>query len=242
MKKIAYLAVAAMMAATSVYAGGQTMEPTSSDPSWTGFYVGADVGYMWGHSDLYDVNGFNSSGNNPFSYHPDGGVAALHAGYQHLFRHRYLLGAEALGGYTGMDGAKQYPPYIGVRTGADSVAHTKDGAFIGLFARLGLVGWKKFLFYGKGGYVWTSVSNTFTDTDPTGTTLSGTTNPSRDGAGYGGGVEYAFNHHWTGRVDYTRYDFGNVTSTGTTAAGTVQHFRHSLDANSVLVGASYMFS
>jgi outer membrane immunogenic protein len=241
MKKIAYLAVATLLAASSVYAGGQTMEPTSSSPSWTGFYLGADAGYMWGTAGLYDLNSSYHASNvdNPFSYDPNGGLADLHAGYQHLFRDRYLLGGEMQGGWMGLDGKHQYPPYIGNPTRIDnSIASTSDGGFFSLAARLGFVAKKHMLFYAKGGYVWTGIRSTFTDTNPTGITLSQTTRPSRDGSLVGAGVEYAFNDKWSIRGEYDHYDFGTAESTGLGSNGTTYYFKHKLSSNAIAMGFS----
>ena len=102
MKKV-YIAALAIFASASVYAGGPTLEASvgSAAPSWTGFYVGGDIGYMWGDANLYDVNGYDSIGvnaNNPFTYKPDGAKADVRVGYNKLFGTMFLVGAEAEGG------------------------------------------------------------------------------------------------------------------------------------------------
>lgn len=245
MKKIVYSTLLALAASASVYAGGATMEPTAAGCDWTGFYVGADAGYMWGIASAYDVNGYNTSGasaNNPFGYYPDGGLAAAHLGYQKLFRDEILLGVEAQGGWMGLSGSHQYPPYVGDSTRVgDSVASVNSSGFGVLAGRLGIVIRNSVLFYGKGGYAWTGLYSTYTDTNATGITLSNTTKGRYDGWVAGAGVEYAFNCDWSARLEYDHYDFGKVTFSGLGSNGTTYNFNNTLTANAVQAGFSYLF-
>lgn len=245
MKKIAYLAAASMLAMATAYAGGLTAEPAAAGPHWTGFYLGGDAGYMWGSSTESEVYLFYSDPAENIHYHPRGGLISMHGGYQHLWARHYLTGLEVQTGWMGLSGKKQYGPYIGVSTRVDnSVAHTKGGLFVGLFGRLGLVEWKKVLFYGKGGFAWTDVSNTFTDSNATGTTLQNPSEPTRKGGAFGGGIEYSVDPHWTVSTEYMSWAFGNpVESKGEQASnGATFYFRHALYAHSVTVGASYHFA
>lgn len=244
MKKIAYLAAASMLAMATAYAGGPTAEPTSEGPHWTGFYLGGDFGYMWGESTATDVTGFNAA-DSKITYDPDGGLISMHGGYQHLWARHYLTGLEVQTGWMGLSGKKQYEPFIGVPTRVDdSIAHTKGGLFVGLFGRLGLVEWKKFLFYGKGGYEWSDVSNTFTDSNAIGTTLQNPSEPTRKGGAFGGGMEYSVDPHWTVTAEYMSWAFGDPVESKAELAstGVAHYFRHALHAHSVTVGASYHFA
>ena len=240
MKKVICV-VLAMMASACVYAGGPDRELTARlFYDWTGFYVGANAGGIWGKANLYDVNEYNGTDVRNFNYNPDGGLVALHFGYENLLGRVFLLGAEAQGGWISLKGSRQYPPYIGVRGSNDSVASTNDGGFFSLVGRFGFVAWQRILFYGKGGWAWTGISNTFIDTDPEGITLSNTTSPKRNGSVFGGGIEYAFTNDYSGRVEYGYYNFGTVTSSGL-AFGDAFHFNHKLTAKSVTLSVSRKF-
>lgn len=190
-----------------------------------------------GDASLFDVNGYNSSGNNPFSYSPKGSLIGVHLGYEKLFRKKLVLGAEARGGYDDLSGSRQYPPYIGVRGSDDSVAHTKDGGFISLLGRLGFVIRDKILFYGLTGWTWSS-EHSFIDTNATGITLSNITKPSRDAWLTGAGIEYAFRNKWSARFEYDHQNYGSVTSSGLGSDSISYRFRHKLISDGFQIGIS----
>lgn len=205
--------------------------------NWTGFYFGGHAGYIWGRADHLDVDGYNSVGDT-FSYTPSGFLGGGHTGFN--WQAGWLVfGAEIDGGYMGLTGSAQYPPYVGVRTVNDSRAITDDGWYAAATGRLG-VAWNNLLLYGKGGWVWTSMRSRFIDSDPIGTTLvTGTSTGNRDGWTAGGGVEYGFTPNWTGRIEYAHYDFGTARHTATSAGGGLFRFDHRLTADSVVVGVTY---
>ena len=236
LKKVLYGAALVCGISSSAFAGGPTTEVADVTPSWTGLYAGADAGYIWGKATVLDVTGYNTL-NHSSGYDPAGGLADVHIGYQWLFASELLLGAELQGGWNGLSGTRQHPPYIGIRTGADSVAHTDSGGFGTLLARFGILMRQSTLFFVNGGWTWTGIENYYTDTDTTGTTLSNVTKPTREGYVVGGGVEYAFTPLWSGLLTYEHYDFGTVTSSAV-ASGTTYNFQHALTANSVTAGVN----
>ncbi|GEM_PF-6181668 len=248
MKKIAYIAAASMLAMATAYAGGQTMEPVASGPHWTGFYLGGDAGYMWGKAKESQVYSFYSPASErvDINYHPNGGIIAMHGGYQYLWARHYLTGLEVLTGWAGLSGKQQMSTLINDPTRVDnSIAHTKGGLFVGLLGRLGLVEWKNWLFYGKGGYAWTDISQTFTDSNGNGgALLLNPSEPTRNAALYGGGIEYAVNDSsWSVLAEYLRWDFGgSKESKAESNTGSTYYFKHYLTANSFTLGASYHFA
>lgn len=209
--------------------------------SWAGPYVGLTGGYTRGHSNVGDLNGYN--GPPPaanFGYNPDGGVAGLYAGYNFQFNW-FVTGIEAEAGYLGLDANAQYPPYVGVRGPGDSVAHTNAGWYGEVTGRVG-VAIPKFLFFAKGGCVFTDITNSYTDTDPAGTTLvSGTDTCNRRGWTVGGGLEYKITPSWIGRLEYAYYDFGTARNIALTPGGYPWSFDHSLTASVYTVGIAYKF-
>lgn len=207
--------------------------------NWTGWYLGLNAGYVWGTAETTDVNGYNSAGY-VIGYHPGGFQGGGQIGYNYQIG-QVVLGIEGEVGYLGLNKSQQYPPFVGVRTAADSVAHTSDGAYGVIAGRLGYA-FDNVLVYAKGGGIFTSIKSSFTDTDPTGTTLvSGTDTSRRNGWTVGGGVEYAIDRNWIARLEYAHYDFGTARNTAVSAGGTSYNFDHKLTADSVRVGVSYLF-
>jgi len=207
--------------------------------NWTGWYLGVNAGYVWGSAKTTDVTGYNLAGSD-ISYHPNGFQGGGQVGYNYQIG-QVVLGIEGEVGYLGLKKSEQYPPFVGVRTAADSVAHTSDGAYGVIAGRLGYA-FDNILVYVKGGGIFTSVRSSFTDTDPAGTTLvSGTDTSYRNGWTVGGGVEYAVDRNWIARLEYAHYDFGTASNTATSAGGANLTFDHKLTADSVRAGISYLF-
>lgn len=92
--KFAFLASLAMATpALAADLAPQVTEPVAYN--WTGLYVGAQAGYLWGNS-TYD--GAGSEDGPPFvsaSVDPKGGFGGAFAGYNYQFNGNYVVGVEA---------------------------------------------------------------------------------------------------------------------------------------------------
>jgi outer membrane immunogenic protein len=213
------------------------VQAASAQINWAGWYIGVNAGGIWGHSTATDVTGYNSAGST-ISYNPNGFQGGLHGGFNWQIT-PWVWGVEGELGFLSWASSAQYGPYIGVRSAADSVAHTSNGAFAVLAGRVGFT-FNNILLFAKAGGIFTTVKNSFTDTDPIGTTLvAGTDTANRNGWTVGAGLEYAWSVHWSSRVEYAHYDFGNVSHTALAAFGTPYTFRHSLTADSVRIGVTF---
>jgi outer membrane immunogenic protein len=208
--------------------------------NWTGWYVGADAGFAWGHASLSDRNGFNPNGS--FSYNPTGGVFNLNTEYNIQYGMAVIgLGVEL--GDLGISGNQQLASLAGAP--GDSIDQTRTDFYGAVTARLGFTPIDRVLLYGKGGFAFANVRNSFTDTNPTslanprGPFLS-TTSASNLNPGWtlGAGVEYAFTDRWVARLEYDHYDFGYQTTTGTNINGTYA-FRHAINDDTLRLGVSY---
>lgn len=240
---VALLSATAMGAVSANAADLPVKAPPIQPPpvvyNWAGFYVGAAGGYAWGNASATDVTGYNAAGFN-FSYTPDGGVGNIYGGYNFQFD-PFIVGVEGEVGYLGLDGSAQYPPFVGVRTAADSVASTDGGWYAAITGRVGVF-FENWLFFAKGGYAFTGIKSSYTDTDPTGTTLvSGTDTGNRNAWTVGGGVEYMFWTNWIARFEYAYYDFGTDSHTATSSGGGTFVFDHKLSASVVKGGIAYKF-
>lgn len=254
MKKLLLSSVAAfclVMPAGIAWAGA-TAAPAASasasdgmdgwfDPSvdWTGFYAGGAMGYDFGNVTVTDIDGYN--GPPPIKYDPDGVNAVVQGGYNWWFDPGWLLGVEAEVGYLGLDGRRQYPPYVGVRLPTDSRASIEGGFLATVTGRFGVT-FGHWLVFGKGGFAGAAPTVSYIDKDPAGTTLvSGThVNDFRSGYTGGGGVEFLFpSGEWSTRIEYDYYDFGHFTQKTKSAGGSTWRFRHAITSNVVKVSVAY---
>ena len=212
--------------------------PVAVPFTWAGWYIGLNGGYVWGRSTQTDITNYNLAGST-ISYNPRGFQGGAHFGYNWQIN-QIVLGIEGEVGYLGWKKSAQYGPYIGVRTAADSVAGTSDGVFGVIAGRLGYA-FDNTLLFVKGGGIFTGVKSSFIDTDPAGITLiSGTDTKNRNGWTVGGGLEHAFTRNWAVRVEYAHYAFGTASHTATGSNGVPYTFSHSLSADSVRVGLTYL--
>ncbi len=197
--------------------------------TWTGFYIGADIGGGWA-----SVRDNNVVGN--FNRNPAGVIGGGHVGYNYQIN-QFVIGLQGDFLGSGINDSKYFPlTDVTVKGGQDWL-----GSING---RLGLA-YDRALFYAIGGVAFTQSS----DTVSAGPTLArllpaGTPTtfryPQHSWTGFdiGGGVEYAFTNNWTGRVEYRYYDFGgaNYLATGFGPNG-----HQNLSNNTVTVGLSYLF-
>jgi outer membrane immunogenic protein len=162
---------------------------------WTGFYMGAGVGYGWGTAQFIDPLALSASASPSVNGFLVSGVSGLNYQFSSV-----VVGAE------------------GDFTGAFVKGSANDSAGNALMADVfwtasitGRLGWAidRLLIYGKGGVAFDYDRDTVTV--PSGATVLGTT--YRTGWTIGGGVEYAVTEHWTGRLEYDYFTFASKALT-----------------------------
>jgi opacity protein-like surface antigen len=239
--------------AVAVAADLPVKAPSPAPPpiyNWSGFYVGGHAGYRWADANFSGPGYTFDPGIGPVafparseSYHPDGGIGGVQAGYNFMITPRILAGIE--GDFTWGSGSDS-------ATGGFSVNANDSFSFVSqtrlnwqstIRGRLGVVN-GPWLFYGTGGVAFTRVNWTDTSTftffgTPTASSSS-TFGNTLTGAAVGAGIEYMFNPNWIARLEYLYEDFGNVNvpfglgqQTGTLDLR---------DVNKVRVGISYKFN
>ncbi len=198
--------------------------------SWTGVYIGGQVGYDWGTTHYTDetfgvgIGGLSQSGV----------VGGGHVGYN------YELGGLGFGfGGGGF--------VVGIE-GDVNGASTHDSFFDGLataslhenedFSIRGRIGYAfdRFLVYGTGGGAYGNFHTSYDDG-------VGDVNPYNNGKfGWtvGGGVEYAIDNNWSVRAEYRYTDFGRITDAAIPAEG-LDDVSHHIRDNRVQAGFSYKF-
>ena len=167
--------------------------------SWTGFYIGGNVGYGWGNS-TFDYTPWALP---TYSYDlgsADGFFGGLQAGFNYQFANNVVVGLEADLEFAdmGSDNVLFAGPIPGV------IAAQSLDTFGTIRARLGYA-MDRFLPYITGGAAWANTNYT----GPWGWSSSST----NWGWTIGAGVEYALTNNWTVKAEYLYMDFAGENYT-----------------------------
>jgi outer membrane immunogenic protein len=192
-----------------------TKAPVIVPWSWTGFYLGGNVGYSWGHqsatvTDLAgdplvssgaDLDGVIGGGQIGYNYQINSVVLGIEADIQGS-------GQKGDGSFT-LAGTCPTVPTIAAlpcpgTTGADTDKLDWFGTVRG---RLGYAA-GRWLPYVTGGWAYGNGTISGTTTGSTSTTYSSSTNYT-EGWTVGGGLEWAFLDHWSAKFEYLYIDFGS---------------------------------
>ena len=167
--------------------------------SWTGFYLGGDVGYGWGRS---SGTGTDSAGLGltPYDYDTNGVIGGGFLGYNYQIN-QFVVGVEAdwqAADLKGNSGSFTNP-------GATYTFSTNVNNYGSLRGRLGYAV-DRWLVFATGGWAWgyASTSYAFTGSPP-----FSTNSGNRSGWTGGGGVEYAITNNWLARLEYRYTDLGS---------------------------------
>lgn len=195
--------------------------------TWTGGYVGGQVGYAWG----------DSTADYPFAdgsteIDPDGWLGGVYIGYNYQLPNNIVLGAEADVVYTDVDGRGQFAEFgVPLDGSFDSVDLNWSGAVRG---RIGYaVG--RFLPYFAAGVAFGDVD---TSADDLNADFVGSWSETYVGYTVGAGGEYAVTDNLIFRAEYRFTDFGSETFTATDPDS-----EHDVDlsTNEVRFGIAYKF-
>jgi outer membrane immunogenic protein len=188
--------------------------------TWTGLYLGLQIGYGWG-TDTLTVSPFGFGTN----FTPNGVVGGGHIGYNLQFN-QIVAGLE--GDVEGTDVSRSFSSG-GVRY---DTSIPVQGSIRG---RLG-VAFDRALLYATGGAEFASFETSvtgFRGVDQTSTTRTGWT--------VGGGIEYAVTGNWSIRAEYRFADFGRFSVATPITFGFGSFVNHHETENAVRAGVSYKF-
>jgi outer membrane immunogenic protein len=265
-------------AATSLFATGAlaadlaakapvyTKAPAYIEPAynWSGFYLGANLGYSWGNSDnSTTIDRFLTGlplpgaliGTNNASNSADGVIGGGQIGYNWQITN-WLVGLEADIQGSGEKGSSAITCLNCADDGTNIVTNLNQKLdwFGTVRGRIGILATPDVLLYGTGGLAYGEVNvgasatgNTGNGT-PTTVVLPGTSS-TRVGWTAGAGVEGHIGGNWTAKLEYLYMDLGTVSGgpaelTGIlvparTVAG-LSYSSHFTD-NIVRVGVNYHF-
>lgn len=192
--------------------------------TWTGFYVGANVGYGWntGTSRYYDP-AFGYAG----SSKTGGFVGGAQAGYNYQFG-MFVLGAETDIQYAAV-GNK------GASYGNTYFPGNSDGFFGTIRARAGLA-FDRALVYGTGGFAYGDIGGNVGYDPVLGYHRDNSTN---GGWTLGGGVEYGVTNNITAKVEGLYVD---LDTSGNYAQGARYTDRRDTEFGVLRAGLNYKFN
>jgi outer membrane immunogenic protein len=205
--------------------------------SWTGFYVGADLGGDFGSTKLTDTyTGLTTNR----SLNTSGVLGGGYVGYNYQVNQNFVLGVE--GDFQGSSNSN-------TTTWVDTAGNgwqlkTQQNWLASINGRLG-VAYDRALFYAIGGAAWAQGTGTLsfaTLNVPPYAAVSGSSTNTLSGWDIGGGIEYAFTPNWVGRVEYRYYDFNNYNLNSNGLLANLTNVRETTSINTVRVGLAYLFS
>jgi outer membrane immunogenic protein len=198
--------------------------------SWTGCYIGGNVGGVWIRKDETLTTTFGPAGpGTAFGSHDaDSVIGGVQGGCNYQVG-GWVFGVQGDYSWTDANGShvnSRFP------TWTDS-SNTKSLASV--TGRVGYA-WDRLLGYVKGGGAWEK--DDYTITAPFGIA---TASETRSGWTVGVGLEYAFTNWLTGFVEYDYYDFGTRSNAFITPAGTPFSIDIKETKNLVKVGLNWKF-
>jgi outer membrane immunogenic protein len=215
------------------------------DPaSWTGLYIGADVGFKATESN-WTTTGASFTALTSDTSRPTSGNSfrfAGHAGYNYQFAPQWVAGIEGDFGWADKTVTVTGSPAPGTfNFAADSIA-VKTGYDASLRGRAGYLLTPMTMVYATGGAAWQRLEaqrnvpvsfccGPFTTTAST----------VRTGWTVGGGLEWMMTRNWLLRAEYRYADFGTANFSDTNPAGGVTTYDVSLKTHMANFGASYKF-
>ena len=249
MKVKTLIASAALIALGTTAAGAADMAVKAPPPppvpvfSWTGFYIGANIGGAWAHNNWTDtlfLTNFNNGNNGVFI-----GGGQIGGNYQ--------IGNFVIGGEWDFDWAGNNNGGTGVVIpGVGNIVVTNNNRWITTVAARFGYAIDHWLLYGKVGGGWVgnnnlTVTNVTTGVSLTCGTFTNLTNCGNNTGGWlvGGGAEWAFAPNWSVKFEYDYLGLGNRTFVIPAAAPLLAgdtFTTNSRNVQMVKVGVNYLFN
>ena len=250
--KLLLASVGAIALSGSAALAAEPLPPPPPPPppfTWTGPYVGGQIGYAWAANGSFNDFGFDPRSRifftDVFGATPNGVLGGAHVGAQYQFDW-LVLGIEGSVDGTSLTATDSVTFPVAFRGGTLSAQISSDiqGSIRG---KIG-VAWDRLLIYGTGGVAFGGFTSDFTLSapgfTPTPIFASFNTSSTRTGWTAGGGLQYAVTNNWWVFAEYRFSDFGtlreNLFGLSLPANAFLNGSRR-LEQNDVQVGFSYRF-
>ena len=215
--------------------------PAAPVYSWSGWYVGGNIGYSWGHADI----GLNGTGSFDFAdanrTYLDGVIGGGQIGYNYQLSPDTVLGLEADIQGSGQRGSHTFFDPFSAGTAVTSY-DAKINWFGTVRGRFGYFITPQLLYYATGGLAYGHVEVSGSTQVPASVSSF---SASKTNAGFtiGGGIEGSvwLPANWTWKLEYLYLNLGtlDVATSLSATEGTTTHVEFT--DNIVRVGLNYQF-
>lgn len=201
--------------------------------TWTGFYVGANIGWAGDELTVRDLDGFGAGTAQRFRERDDKIFGGGQFGYN-IQRGGFVFGVEGDVGWMDLNGSR-----LEKFTGDNTKVGIDSGLYGDITGRLGY-SFGGLLLYGKGGFAFYNGGRTFSTSAPQFASAGDT--DTFTGWTAGGGAEYMLSRGWSIKAEYQHFDFGSQDFNVTTAGGDAFRFKEDLRADTAKIGINYHFN
>ena len=225
---LASQANAADLAARPVYTKAPEFVPVVNN--WSGWYIGGNVGYGWGNSDVTfgDLPGGTLGNLGVLNQTAGNGTSGVFGGGQVGYNWQmgsFLAGLEADIQGSGIKGTTQLTPAVNFNPLAGEVTTGSSESKLNWFGtvrgRLGVTAAPNFLLYGTGGLAYGEVNHSGNVQDffpatlgDSGHTFPASVTQTKTGWAAGAGAEWMFTRGWSAKVEYLHVDLGSSSAIG----------------------------
>jgi outer membrane immunogenic protein len=219
--------------------------------TWTGIYVGGQIGYAWGNGNFNETVVDPITGtviNTSVGGKPNGVIGGAHVGFNYQIpgwnwfsSSGWVIGLE--GTVDGSSLTNTAEAFFPVAFGGSTLfAHTTEDIQGSIRGRLGIA-WDRVLIYGTGGVAFGGFNTDVSLAAPRVPFFASRFfSNTRVGWTAGGGIEYAITNNWSIRGEYRFSDFGTIRDgLGLPTGGRFFNANRRLQENQVQAGFSYKF-
>ena len=213
--------------------------PAPPPLTWTGCYIGANVGGAWGKFEIDTPVG-------EFSRTGAGFAGGGQVGCDYQFAGGWVIGFRNMFDGTTNSRDRTFAITTAGLT-ATGTAELHNRWFDALTGRIGYSWQPNSLLYFQGGVVWSCVEAdlVLTTTAPVASVTANSFSDTKTGWTIGGGWEYRFSPQWSVFIEGNYYDFGSrdrvVVTPATTVCAAGCAFSSKTTAATALIGVNYRF-
>lgn len=221
-------------------------------PSWTGFYLGANVGGVWTRTDgtwtplptpaIFGANVITGPIN---ASSVAGGV---HGGFNWQIGPSFVVGIE--GDWTWTNASTSFTQVwtlFGTTTpvlGSFTTMSAKLDSLASIRGRLGFLVTPDLLAYVTGGGAWGKIDYAANNSNGVGYTTAVAFSNTKSGYTVGGGLEWKLTRNWLVRGEYLYYRFGGASAVGTSPVAPLNPSGYAwgdMKVHEARAGISYLF-